>query len=123
MLFRSLRRGVPDRAMANVAVMAFPSSPKNGWTSNSANLRTPTPPSPRQGEPLGDDARPFVEAMAKEEGRVVLSCTPYATFATQPRHLHRNDHEEKVPLPVAFARSCLRGDPSEMLRPCGLMVR
>ena len=48
------------------------------------------------GEPLGDDARPFVEAMAKEEGRVVLRCTPYATFATPPRHLHRNDQEEKV---------------------------
>lgn len=48
------------------------------------------------GEPLGDDARPFVGAMAKEEGRVVLRCTPYATFATPPRHLHRNDQEEKV---------------------------
>ena len=48
------------------------------------------------GTPLGDDARPFVEAMAKEEGRVVLRCTPYATFATPPRHLHRNDQEEKV---------------------------
>ncbi len=48
------------------------------------------------GTPLGDDARPFVEAMVKEEGRVVLRCTPYATFATPPRHLHRNDQDEKL---------------------------
>jgi hypothetical protein len=48
------------------------------------------------GEPLGEDARPFVEAMAEQEGRVVLRCTPYATFATPPRHLHRNDQEEEV---------------------------
>ena len=48
------------------------------------------------GKSLGDDAQPFVEAMAKEEGRVVLRCSPYATFATPPRHLHRNDQEEKV---------------------------
>jgi hypothetical protein len=48
------------------------------------------------GQPLGDDARPFVQAMAEEEGRVVVRCTPYATFATPPRHLHRNDQDEKV---------------------------
>jgi hypothetical protein len=48
------------------------------------------------GEPLGEDARPFVEAMAKEEGRVVLRCTPYETFATPPRHLDANDQEEKL---------------------------
>lgn len=48
------------------------------------------------GTPLGEDARPFVEAMAQEEGRVVLRCTPYATFATPPRHLHSNDQDEKV---------------------------
>lgn len=48
------------------------------------------------GEPLGEDARPFVEAMAQEEGRVVLRCRPYSTFATPPRHLHRNDQEEKI---------------------------
>jgi hypothetical protein len=48
------------------------------------------------GEPLGEDARPFVAAMAKEEGRVVLRCTPYETFATPPRHLHSNDQDEKV---------------------------
>lgn len=48
------------------------------------------------GEEIGDDARPFVEAMAKEEDRVVLVCRPYATFATPPRHLHSNDQEERL---------------------------
>ena len=48
------------------------------------------------GAPLGEDARPFVEQMAKDEGRVVLRCRPYATFATPPRHLHRNDQDEKI---------------------------
>jgi hypothetical protein len=28
--------------------------------------------------------------MAEEEGRVVLRCRPYETFATPPRHLHRS---------------------------------
>jgi hypothetical protein len=48
------------------------------------------------GEPLGDDARPVVAAMAEEEQRVVLRCRPYSTFATPPRHLHRNDQEERI---------------------------
>jgi hypothetical protein len=48
------------------------------------------------GTPLGEEARPFVEQMAIDEGRVVLRCTPYATFATPPRHLAKNDQEEKV---------------------------
>lgn len=48
------------------------------------------------GEPLGEEARPFVSAMAEEEGRVVLRCRPYSTFAQPPRHLHRNDQEERV---------------------------
>jgi PPOX class probable F420-dependent enzyme len=48
------------------------------------------------GEPLGADARPFVAAMAEEEGRVVLRCRPYETFATPPRHLHSNDQEETL---------------------------
>ena len=39
---------------------------------------------------------PFVAAMAEEEGRVVLRCRPYSTFAQPPRHLHRNDQEEQV---------------------------
>ena len=48
------------------------------------------------GQELGEDARPFVEAMAEEEDRVVLRCRPYATFATPPRHLHHNDQAEQL---------------------------
>lgn len=48
------------------------------------------------GEPLGDDTRPFVAAMAEEEDRVVLRCRPYETFAQPPRHLHDNDQEEQI---------------------------
>jgi hypothetical protein len=48
------------------------------------------------GEPLAEDARPFVAAMAVEEHRVVLRCRPYATFAQPPRHLHRNDQAEPI---------------------------
>lgn len=48
------------------------------------------------GEPLAEDARPFVAAMAAEEQRVVLRCRPYATFAQPPRHLHRNDQAEPI---------------------------
>src|SRR5687767_15703388 len=43
------------------------------------------------GEPLPEEARPIVDAMRLEEGRVVLRCKPYATFGQPPRHLHRND--------------------------------
>ena len=48
------------------------------------------------GQPLGDDARPFVRAMATEERRVVIRCRPYATFGQPPRHLHRNDQEQPI---------------------------
>ncbi len=48
------------------------------------------------GEPLTEDARPFVKQMADDEGRVLVRCRPYATFVTPPRHLHSNDQEEKV---------------------------
>lgn len=48
------------------------------------------------GVPLGEDARPFVEQMAVDEGRVVIRCRPYATFATPPRHLHSNDQDTKL---------------------------
>jgi len=48
------------------------------------------------GEPLSEEARPVVAAMAEEENRVVLRCRPYATFAQPPRHLHRNDQEEAI---------------------------
>lgn len=48
------------------------------------------------GEPLGADARPFVEKMALDEDRVVIRCRPYATFAQPPRHLHSNDQQEPI---------------------------
>jgi len=48
------------------------------------------------GTPLPDEARPAVEAMARQEDRVVLRCRPNATFAQPPRHLHRNDQEEEI---------------------------
>jgi hypothetical protein len=48
------------------------------------------------GQPLGEEARPFIETMAAEEDRVVVRCRPYETFAQPPRHLHSNDQEEVV---------------------------
>ena len=48
------------------------------------------------GQPLPDEARPVVQAIAKEEDRVVIRCRPYSTFAQPPRHLHRNDQTEKI---------------------------
>jgi hypothetical protein len=48
------------------------------------------------GEPLKEDARPFVAAMAEQEGRVVLRCRPYSTFAQPPRHLYTNDQQEPI---------------------------
>jgi len=48
------------------------------------------------GQALDESARPFVAAMAEQEGRVVLRCTPYSTFAQPPRHLHENDQEERI---------------------------
>ncbi len=43
------------------------------------------------GTPLPEAVRPAVEKKAEEEGRVVIRCRPYATFATPPRHLARNE--------------------------------
>lgn len=43
------------------------------------------------GQPIGDEGRPFVEEMADREQRIVIRCTPYATFAQPPRHLHNNE--------------------------------
>ena len=48
------------------------------------------------GEPLPEEARPIVAAMAEEEERVVLRCRPYNTFAQPPAHLYRNDQEEAI---------------------------
>jgi hypothetical protein len=48
------------------------------------------------GQPLGDEARPYVAQMADQEDRVVVRCRPYATFAQPPRHLHQNDQVAEV---------------------------
>ena len=48
------------------------------------------------GEPLSHELRPMVKALRDEEGRVLVRCRPYATFVTPPRHLHRNDQEERL---------------------------
>ena len=48
------------------------------------------------GQPLPDEARPVVRAMAEKEERVVIRCRPYSTFAQPPRHLHQNDQAEEV---------------------------
>jgi hypothetical protein len=48
------------------------------------------------GEALAPELRPMVKAVGEEEGRVLLRCRPYSTFATPPRHLHRNDQEEQL---------------------------
>src|ERR1700752_1284049 len=42
------------------------------------------------GQPLGEEARPYVADMAAKEGRAVVRCRPYATLAQPPRPLHRN---------------------------------
>jgi hypothetical protein len=64
------------------------------------------------GQPLDDDARPFVEAMAREEGRVVLRCRPYETFGQPPRHLHRNDQEERITHWISGAVAWDMADPT-----------
>jgi PPOX class probable F420-dependent enzyme len=48
------------------------------------------------GQPLGEEARPFVQQMAIDEERVLIRCRPYETFAQPPRHLDRNDQDEQV---------------------------
>jgi len=48
------------------------------------------------GEPLPEAARPMVKATAEKEGRVVVRCRPYATFAQPPRHLYSNDQRGGV---------------------------
>lgn len=66
------------------------------------------------GEALGEDARPFVAAMAVEEDRVVLRCRPYSTFAQPPRHLHENDQAERVTHWVSAAMAWDAPDPTDM---------
>jgi PPOX class probable F420-dependent enzyme len=41
------------------------------------------------GQPMPDSSRPDVERMVRDEKRVVVRITPYATFETPPRHVHR----------------------------------
>lgn len=65
------------------------------------------------GEPLGEDARPFVAAMAAEENRVVLRCRPYATFAQPPRHLHSNDQAEPITHWVSASTPWETPDPTD----------
>jgi hypothetical protein len=65
------------------------------------------------GEPIGEETRPFVEQTAKEEGRVVLRCRPYATFATPPRHLYRNDQAGKLTHWVSVSVPWNAADPGE----------
>jgi hypothetical protein len=48
------------------------------------------------GQPLGDDARPGVAAMAQRERRVVRRCRPYATFAIPPRQPDHVDAPEDL---------------------------
>jgi PPOX class probable F420-dependent enzyme len=66
------------------------------------------------GESLGEDARPFVAAMAAEEGRVVLRCRPYTTFAQPPRHLHSNDQVEPITHWVSASMPWDTADPTEV---------
>jgi PPOX class probable F420-dependent enzyme len=40
------------------------------------------------GEPVPAERWPQIAELAKQEERVVLRVTPYATFATPPRHVH-----------------------------------
>jgi len=48
------------------------------------------------GQPLGPEARPYIAQRCDEEDRVVIRCRPYETFASPPRHLHRNDQVEQL---------------------------
>jgi PPOX class probable F420-dependent enzyme len=41
------------------------------------------------GEKMPDSKRPEIERMCQEEGRVAIRITPYATFATPPRHVYK----------------------------------
>ena len=38
------------------------------------------------GQPLGEEARPYITEMSERESRVVIRCRPYGTYATPPRH-------------------------------------
>jgi hypothetical protein len=40
------------------------------------------------GEKMPESKRPEIEKMCRDEGRVAIRITPYATFATPPRHVY-----------------------------------
>jgi hypothetical protein len=49
------------------------------------------------GKEMPEAVRPMVEEGARREGRVVVRVTPYATFPSPPRHVHREkDVNEKL---------------------------
>ncbi len=66
------------------------------------------------GEPLSEDARPIVQAMADQEDRVVVRCKPYETFAQPPRHLHSNDQSEPI---THWVSAALPWDASDEVQP------
>jgi PPOX class probable F420-dependent enzyme len=68
------------------------------------------------GTPLPAEARPIVETMAKDENRVVLRCRPYSTFQQPPRHLHRNDQEERI---THWITAAMPWDASDESSPAG----
>ncbi|GGF32737.1 pyridoxamine 5'-phosphate oxidase family protein [Subtercola lobariae] len=43
------------------------------------------------GERMPDSKLPAIEAMCREENRVVIRATPYSTFQTPPRHVYTAD--------------------------------
>lgn len=57
------------------------------------------------GQRLGEEARPYVEAMAVREDRVAVRCRPYATFAQPPRHLYNTTIKPKKSLTGCRPRS------------------
>ena len=49
------------------------------------------------GKPMPETVRPLIEEGARREGRVVLRLTPYSTFHSPPKHVHReSDISEKL---------------------------
>jgi PPOX class probable F420-dependent enzyme len=48
------------------------------------------------GQPLPEGARPFVEAKAREENRVVIRLQPEWTVYTPPVHLHAGDDGSRM---------------------------
>ena len=49
------------------------------------------------GKPMPETVRPLVEEGARREGRVVVRLTPYSTFHSPPKHVHReSDVSEKL---------------------------